>query len=84
MIELSAQKLFILVKNFAWTNEDVEIFKTSKEAALAFKKYTGFNFNDNYFDRDNKDYNEKFAETKIYEICLPDFLELKKKISVVG
>jgi hypothetical protein len=72
-------KIFVLVKNFAWTNDDVEIFKSAKEAELAFKRYTGFAFNDRYFDQDNEEYNEKFTETKIYELDLPDFLKLREK-----
>jgi len=64
----------VLVKNFAWTNEDVELFKSSKEAERAFQQYTGFAFNDRYFDQDNEEYNEKFAETKIYELALPEYL----------
>ena len=68
----------MLVKNFAWTNQDVELFKNSEEAERAFQQYTGFAFNDGYFDRDNEEYNEKFAETKIYELALPDFLAFAK------
>lgn len=69
------------MKNFAWTNEDVELFRTSEEAERAFQQYTGFAFNDKYFDRDDGEYNEKFAETKIYELDLPGFLALKKNES---
>jgi hypothetical protein len=71
----------VLVKNFAWINDDVEIFKTSREAEQTFQQYTGFVFNDGYFDRDDEEYNEKFAETKIYELDLPGFLALKKNRS---
>jgi len=77
---LNEQKIFVLVKNFAWTNDDVELFKTSKEAEQAFKQYTGFAYSDNYFDQDNEEYNEKFSETKIYEIELPYFLEFRKPV----
>lgn len=73
------KKVYVLVKNFAWTNDDVEMFKTSEEAERAFERYTGFAFNDKYFDQDDEEYNEKFAETKIYELDLPDFLALKRK-----
>jgi len=72
-------KIFVLVKNFAWTNDDVEMFRSSREAERAFRQYTGFAFNDKYFDQDNEEYNEKFAETKIYELDLPDFLAFRKK-----
>lgn len=78
MNEMTKDKIYVLVKNFAWTNEDVELFRTEKEAEMAFLKYTGFVFNDKYFDQDDQEYNEKFSETKIYEIDLPNFLELKK------
>jgi len=74
------KKIFVLLKNFAWTNEDVEIYRTSKEAELAFQQYTGFVYNDNYFNQDNEEYNEKFSETKIFEIELPYFLEFRKAI----
>jgi hypothetical protein len=73
------RKIYVLVKNFAWTNDDVEIFRTFKEARGAFRQYTGFPFNDKYIKQDNEEYNEKFAETKIYELVLPDFLEFKKE-----
>jgi hypothetical protein len=77
---LEVNKIYVLVKNFAWTNDDVELFKTSTEAEQAFKKYTGFAYSDNYFDQDNEEYNEKFSETKIFEIKLPYFLDFKKAI----
>lgn len=79
MRKLSKQKIYVLVKNFAWTNENVELCRSPKEAEQAFQQYTGFAFNDRYFDQDNEEYNEKFAETKIYELALPDFLALRKK-----
>ena len=72
-------KIYVLVKNFAWTNDDVELFRSQKEAERAFERYTGFDFNDKYFDQDDEEYNEKFSETKIYELDLPDFLELREK-----
>ena len=78
------KKIYVLVKNFAWTNEDVELFKTSKEAERAFKQYTGFAYSDNYFDQDNEEYNEKFSETKIFEIELPYFLEFRKAVKEKG
>jgi hypothetical protein len=74
------RKIFVLVKNFAWTNEDVELFRTAKDAEQAFQRYTGFAYSDNYFDQDNEEYNEKFAETKIYELDMPGFLEFRKAI----
>jgi len=74
------RKIFVLVKNFAWTNEDVELFRTAKDAEQAFQRYTGFAYSDNYFDQDNAEYNEKFAETKIYELDMPCFLEFRKAV----
>ena len=71
-------KIYVLVKNFAWTNEDVDIFKTAREAERAFKRYTGIAFNRQYFLQDNEEYNEKFSETKIYKLALPDFLAFAK------
>jgi hypothetical protein len=72
------KKIFVLVKNFAWTNQDVGIYRTSKQAERAFRRYTGFAYNDRYFDQDDEEYNEKFAETKIYELALPRFLAFAK------
>jgi len=80
VIKLIKQKIFVLIKNFAWTNEDVELFKTSKKAKQAFKEYTGLAFNNKYLLQDNEEYNEKFSETKIYELNLPCFLEFRKAI----
>jgi hypothetical protein len=71
------KKIYALVKNFAWTNQEVELFSSSKDAEQAFRQYTGFSYNDNYFDQDKEEYNEKFSETKIYEIELPCFLEFR-------
>lgn len=78
---LGKDKIFVLVKNFAWTNEDVELFRTAKEAERVFQQYTGFAYNDRYFDQDNEEYNEKFCETKLYELPLPDFLTFIKSKS---
>ena len=77
-------KIYALVKNFAWTNQEVDLFSSSKDAEQAFKQYTGFAYSDNYFDQDNEEYNEKFSETKIYEIELPDFLEYRKAAKEKG
>ncbi len=71
-------KIYALVKNFAWTNHDVELFRTAKEAELAFKRYTGIAFSKQYLCQDDEEYNEKFSETKIYELALPDFLAFTK------
>jgi hypothetical protein len=71
----------VLVKNFAWTNDDAELFRTAKEAERAFRQYTGFAYNDEYLNQDNEEYNEKFSETKIFELGLPDFLTFIKSKS---
>jgi hypothetical protein len=67
-----------LVRNLAWTNQDVELFRNSKEAERAFRQYTGFAYSDKYFDQDNEEYYEKFCKTKIYELDLPGFLTLAR------
>ena len=71
-------RIFVLVKNFGCVNHDVELYKTLKDAKRGFKEYTDFRFNRKYTDPASEKYNEKFSETKIYELDLPDFLELKK------
>lgn len=83
-MKLKKKKIFALVKNFTCINEDVKLFKTAKDAKQAFKQYTGFSHNDNYLFNDNEGYSEKYSETKIYEIDLPDFLEIKKSKSSTG
>jgi len=74
-------KIYVLVKNFSGVNNDVEISKNLKEVKLAFRKYTGFPFNNQYHNPESKHYNEKFSETKIYELDVPDFLESNKKLN---
>lgn len=76
---MEKEKLYVLVRNFAWTNEDLEIFRTKIEAENAFNRYTGIRYSDKYFDRDDEEYNEKFSETKIYEVDLPSFLAFKHR-----
>jgi len=76
---VNKEKIYVLVKNFAGINQDVKILGSFKEAKIAFRKYTGFPFNKYYFNPESKHYNEKFSETKIYELDVPDFLEFKKK-----
>ncbi|MFB0562968.1 MAG: hypothetical protein ACETWM_17355 [Candidatus Lokiarchaeia archaeon] len=74
-------RIYILVKNFSGVNQDVELLKNMKEAEIAFEKYTGFPFNTQYNNPESDLYNEKFSETKIYELDLPDFLELRRRNS---
>lgn len=76
---MNKRKIYVFVKNFAGINQDVEILENFKEAKLAFRKYTGLPFNKYYCNPESKYYNEKFSETKIYELDIPDFLEVKKK-----
>lgn len=71
-------KIFVLVKNFEGINHDVEIYDSFKAAKREFREYAGFRFNMHYTDPHSKKYSEKFSETKIYELGLPGFLELKK------
>lgn len=75
---LKKPKIHVMVKNFGGINHDVEIYKSLKDAKKEFREYTGFRFNRQYSDPASEKYNEKFSETKIYELDLPDFLELKK------
>lgn len=77
---MDKEKLYVLVKNFSGRNQDVEIVGNFKEAKLAFRKYTGFTYNKHYLNPESKYYKEKFSETKIYELDIPEFLEFKKQI----
>lgn len=71
-------KIYILVKNFSGINQDVELLRNSREAGIAFSKYTGFSYSNKYNNPESERYNERFSETKIYEIDLPDFLEFRR------
>ena len=73
--------IYLLVKNFSGFNQDVELFQKIEEAERAFEKYTGFPFSTQYSYPESDLYDEKFSETKIYELDLPDFLELKRDSS---
>jgi len=75
---LKRPKIFVLVKNFEGINHDVEIYESFKDARKEFREYTDFSFNRQYTDPHSEKYSEKFSETKIYELNLPDFLELRK------
>jgi len=76
---MKRSRIFVLVKNFGGVNHDVETYENFKDVKREFREYTGFRFNKRYADLDSEKYNEKFSETKIYELDLPDFLELRKK-----
>ena len=71
-------KIYILVKNFSGVNQDIELLGNSREAEIAFKKYTGFPYSNQYNNPESEKYDEKFSETKIYELDLPDFLEFRR------
>lgn len=77
---MNMERIYVFVKNFAGINQDVEILGSFKEAKLAFRKYTRLPFNKYYLNPESKYYNEKFSETKIYELDVPDFLEFRKQI----
>jgi hypothetical protein len=76
----SREKLYVLVKNYRLINEDVEICRTEEEAFKAFEKYTGFSFfNKNYTDPGSEQFSPDYAETRIFELALPDFLEFHRE-----
>lgn len=77
---MNKEKIYVLIKNFSGLNQDVEILESFKEAKMAFRKYTDFPFNKYYLNPGSKHYNEKFSETKIYELELPYFLDFRKQI----
>ena len=74
-------KIYILVKNFSGVNQDVELLGNSREAEKAFKRYTGFSYSTQYDNPESERYNERFSETKIYELDLPDFLGFRRSNS---
>ena len=71
-------KIFTLVKNFEGVNHDVDLYGSFKQAKREFREYTGFGFNRSYSDPHSERYSEKFSETKIFELDLPGFLELRR------
>lgn len=73
-----APGIFVLVKNFEGINSDVELYESFEDAKAGFNDYTGFRFNGFYNDPQNERYDERFSETKIFELDLPGFLESKK------
>jgi hypothetical protein len=68
--EMNSKTFHVLVKNFNGINEDVEVFEHEHEALEAFKKYTGFEWNPHYTDPASDHYDEKFSETKIFNVQL--------------
>ena len=77
---MEIKKIYVLVKNYTGVNDDVEVLINFEAAKRAFLKYTGFAYNDQYQNPESNQYNEKFSETKIFEIELPYFLEFRKAI----
>jgi len=75
----SRENLYILVKNYRLINEDVEICRTEEEAFRAFERYTGVSFSKKYTDPDSEHFSPDYAETRIFELALPDFLEFRKE-----
>ena len=75
---MEGKKIYVLVKNLSGVNDDVELFNTDKAAKRAFKRYTGFAYNDDYQFSDNERFSEKFSETKLFEMELPCFLTFRK------
>lgn len=78
------KKIFVLVKNYMGVNDDVDVLINFESAKRAFFKYTGFAFNDQYLNPESAGYNEKFSETKIFEVELPYFLEFRKAVKEKG
>ena len=72
-------KIIVLVKNFAGINHDVELYESFKKAKKGFNEYTGFGFKRRYSNPESRKYREKFSETKIYELDMPEFLLLKRE-----
>ena len=81
---MNKQKIFVFVKNCAGVNDDAEVLINFEAAKRAFLRYTGFAFNGQYLNPESAGYNEKFSETKIFEIELPYFLEFRKAVKEKG
>ena len=75
---MNKQKIFLLVKNYMGVNDDAAVLINFEAAKRAFHKYTGFAFNDQYLNPESAGYNEKFSETKIFEIELPYFFGIQE------
>ena len=76
---IKTKKIFVLVKNFEGVNHDVDIYGSLKDPKREFKEYAGFDFNKFYCDPHSEKYDEKFSETKIFELGLPEYLVLRGK-----
>ena len=73
---MKKSKIFVLVKNFGGVNNEAELCPSFGEARKRFRQYTGFGYNDKYCDPESDRYEEKFSETRIYELELPPYLSV--------
>jgi len=70
-------RIFVLVKNFGGVNHDAELYSSLAEARRGFAEYAGFGYSREYCDPGSPKYKEKFSETKIFELDMPDFLRAR-------
>ena len=71
-------RIFVLVKNFGGVNHDAELYSSLAEARRGFAEYTGFGHGRGYCDPGSPKYSEKFSETKLFELDMPDFLRPRR------
>ena len=71
-------RIFVLVKNFGGVNHDTELYSSLAEARRGFAEYTGFGHSREYCDPCSPKYSEKFSETKLFELDMPDFLRPRR------
>jgi hypothetical protein len=71
-------RIFVLVKNFGGVNHDAELYSSLAEARRGFAEYTGFGYSREYSDPCSSKYVEKFSETKIFDLGMPDFLRPRR------
>jgi len=71
-------RIFVLVKNFGGVNHDTELYSSLAEARRGFAEYAGFGYSRDYCEPSSPKYSEKFSETKIFELDMPDFLRARR------
>jgi hypothetical protein len=71
-------RIFVLVKNFGGVNHDAELYSSLAEARRGFAEYAGFGYSREYCDPGSPKYKEKFSETKIFELDMPDILRPRR------
>jgi len=71
-------RIFVLVKNFGGVNHDAELYSSLAEARRGFAEYAGFANSRGYCDPCSPKYSEKFSETKLFELDMPDFLRPRR------